>query len=347
MKRLWMLVMCAGCASAETAKQGDVQVAERSAAVCPPTRTAATGALDSVLGKHVDKVCLVGGAAELSAVVAGAEGQPLEAVRVEQLLHELFATGLVRDADAVATPVDAERVVLTWFITPYDAIANIRVMGAQGVGGEAFVQLTPDRFAYANPATLKSLEEAFLDIYEERGYPRATVAVAMAQADAVVSVDEGTRDDVKRIRFSGVKRVKDAELREVVRTLEGSVYVADVPMRDVTRLEDFYRDRGMVQAIVKSSYQDGELLFTVSEGDVFKLGALRLSGAAVPEGPALLASLGSKRGFIFSRTALIRDIEHIRAHASRNGTPVNVTPLTTVDAKRKTIDVTFELSPAR
>ncbi len=345
MKRFWLLVLCAGCATTDPAKQGAVP-SGGATGDCPLTRTAASGALDAVLGKRVDKVCVVGGAAALTEVVAGTQGQALEAARVGQLLQDLFATGLVRDAEVVATPLDADSVVLSWFITPYDAITKVRVVGAQGVGHEAFVQITAERFAYASPETLKTLGESVREVYQERGYPRATATVAMEQGEAVVTVNEGTRDDVKRIRFSGAKRVKEAELREVVSTLEGSVFVADMPARDVMQIEDFYRNRGMVQASVKSSYQDGELLFTVSEGEVFKLGALKLTGVALPESPALLASLGSKRGAVFSRAALVRDIERIREHAKNQGTQVNVTPLTAIDQKKKTIDVTLEVSPA-
>ena len=46
---------------------------------------------------------------------------------------------------------------------------------------------------------------------------------------------------------------------------------------------------------------------------------------------------------MFSRAVLQRDMERIRARAKQRGFTVEITPLTTVDADKKTIDVAFEL----
>lgn len=55
------------------------------------------------------------------------------------------------------------------------------------------------------------------------------------------------------------------------------------------------------------------------------------------------ADLEAKPKSIFSRSVLQRDMERIRARAKEKGFVVEITPLTSVDSDKKTIDVAFEL----
>jgi len=169
------------------------------------------------------------------------------------------------------------------------------------------------------------------------------VNVAMQGDDAVVSVEEGELASVDHIRFAGVKKVKEKELREALVSKEGAVFMEDAAERDVLVINSVYFDHGMVRATVEYSRTGKELVFTVNEGDVFKLGKLAFSGYKLSDGDAFLKSLESKKGAIFSRIAMQRDLKRIAERASKEGSRVNVTPLTDVDAAKKIINVTFDL----
>ena len=112
---------------------------------------------------------------------------------------------------------------------------------------------------------------------------------------------------------------------------------------DVFALNAVYFDHGMVRATVEFSRTGKELLFTVREGDVYKLGKLAFSGYALSDGDAFLKALESKKGTVFSRIAMQRDMKRITERASKEGARVNVTPMTDVDMDKKLINVTFEL----
>lgn len=341
MKRLVFALWCAACATTKPVATPPPAAAAHP--TCPQSRPETPGALDSVLGKQVALVCFIGDV-KLRDVVSRLEGHALEADAVRTGLVELFATGLVRDAEAVATPVDAERVVLSYFVTPYPKLSGVRVEGAKAFAGDAVLDgLNPAEFAYANGTTLQALRGAVTDFYREHGYAKAAVTVALENGEAVLRVDEGALSSVTRIRFVGVKKAKEAELRAALSSKEGAVFQEDVAERDIFALNAVYFDRGMVKANVAYAYEGEELRFTVTEGDVFKLGRLSLSGYALSDGDAFLKSLESKKGDVFSRVAVQRDMKRLTERASKEGVRVNVTPLTDVDAAKKTIDVTFEL----
>jgi outer membrane protein assembly factor BamA len=347
MKRLVLLCLCTACATTEVVPSTVVEptTATADAGSCPQQRPDGGGSAEAVLGKRISRVCVVGGRDDVLAALKWNEGKTLDGARTSRMLQELFSTGLVRDAEVIATPLDADNVVLTVFVTPYPPIAKISVVGASAVQADAFAELTPRRYANANPATLDALKKVVRETYEASGYPRATVVVAMEHDEAVVTVVEGTRDDVTRIRFTGLKRAKEAQLRPLLLSHEGDAYRADMAMRDGLQVQAYYLDHGMIRVSASPSYRDGELLFTVSEGDAFTIGALKLSGLTLTDSPSLLKSFESKRGALFSRTIVMRDIERVRDHASAHGTPVNVIPATKLDETKKTVDLTFELEP--
>lgn len=337
MKHALLVLLCAGCATTKTAAP------VRAEASCPTARPETPGALDAVLGKHVEKVCFVSPLA-LRDVVAAAEGHELDAATVREALGALFATGLVRDAEAVATPVDGERVVLTYFVASYPRVSNVRVEGAKAFAGDAVLDgLNPGDFAYASGMTLQKLRAAVVEFYQEHGYPAADAQVALVGDEAVITVTEGELASVDHIRLVGVKKVMEAELRAALTSKEGAVFQEDVAARDVFALNAVYFDHGMVRATVEVSRVGKELVFTVNEGDIFKLGKLSFSGYALSDGDAFLKALESKKGTVFSRLAVQRDLKRITERASKEGARVNVTPMTDLDADKKLINVTFEL----
>lgn len=341
MKRALLAMLCAGCATTKTA--APVAAPTKTEATCPTTRPETPGSLDAVIGKYVEKVCFVSELA-LRDVVSSSEGHELDAATVRDGLVALFATGLVRDAEAIAVPLDAERVVLTWFATPYPKLSNVRVEGAKALGGDAVLDgLNPSDFAYGSGVTLQKLRTEVVEFYQAHGYPAADATVALVGTEAVVTVTEGELASIEHIRFAGVKKVKEAELREALTSKEGAVFQEDVAERDVFALNAVYFDHGMVRATVEFSRTGKELLFTVREGDVYKLGKLAFSGYALSDGDAFLKALESKKGTVFSRIAVQRDLKRIAERASKEGARVNVTPMTDVDPDKKLINVTFEL----
>jgi outer membrane protein assembly factor BamA len=85
--------------------------------------------------------------------------------------------------------------------------------------------------------------------------------------------------------------------------------------------------------------------FRVVEGDMFRIGKLRVS---VPSDMMMEKELASKLtvkpGEVFSRTKMIAAIDRIRATFA-NGNTVSVAPETQLDPKKRVVDVTIVVTP--
>ncbi len=153
---------------------------------------------------------------------------------------------------------------------------------------------------------------------------------------------------VGAISFEGAKQLGDSELRKVIKSSVGAPYLEEFAERDTLAVTTVYFDHGMVNVAVVSTTRvlpagAVELVFQVKEGDVFRLGKVSLTGFSLGKEKDVLKSMEAKTKSVFSRSALQRDMERLRARAQLQGHVVEITPMTTVDADKKTIDVAFEL----
>ena len=202
---------------------------------------------------------------------------------------------------------------------------------------------------------LKTLTEQVKALYAGLGHTDARVVAALkslggGNAELALQVDEGPRLTVGAITFEGAKHVGDPELRKAIKSAVGAVYLKDLVERDSFALTAVYFDHGFINVSIVPTTRplaapEGavDLVFSVTEGDVYRLGKLTLTGFSIGVEKDVLKTLESKPKGVFSRAALQRDIERLRDRARLRGNVVEVTPLTSVDGEQKLIDVTFEL----
>lgn len=363
MTRLTCLLALAASACATTNSTGPAPAEKAAPAAvvtvpdCPKAPGQPAGALSTVLGAKIDKVCLIGASENawlrLHEVVAPREGATLDATTVRADLEALFAQGMVRDAQAIAIPFADKRVLLAYFVTELPFISKVRFEGLSGVRADDLRDVAPSG-ARASGLELKKLGNAVTDELIERGYMNAQVNVTTASVEggtveAVVQVSEGVRTVVQKIRFVGNKRVSEKDLAVAIKTQVGAPFRQEVADLDAMYLSSVYYDRGMVNVRVSPETaapgkpEALELTFKVTEGDVFKLGKLSLTGFSLGDDKELLKGLESKPGAVFSRAALQRDMERLKDRANKKGLRVNVTPITNVDADKKLVDIALEL----
>jgi outer membrane protein insertion porin family len=306
----------------------------------------------------VEKVCLVGASEDtylrLHELVAPREGAPLDASAVRADVEALFELGMLRDVVAVAQPLPSKGVMLSYLVTEYDWISEVYFTGASAVKTSELEQVAHAGLK-ASPFVLRSLGEQVKAVYAGLGYTHAKTVPVLKSAsggNAILTfeIEEGPHVTVAAITFEGARQVGDAELRKALLSVVGSSYLEDVVQRDTFSLTGLYFDHGFVNVAVDVSTRPAarpegavELVFKVVEGDLFHLGKLSLSGYSLGAEKDVLKNVESKPKSVFSRSALQRDMERIRERAKQRGLVVEVTPLTTVDAEKKIIDVTFEL----
>ena len=361
MRAVLAVFLLAGCATVtatvKPAPSEPVPAAAPAPVVCP-TAPGPFSDAEPQFGARVEKVCLVGASEDsylrLHELVAPREGVPLDAAAVRADIEALFEQGLVRDVVVVAQPLPAQAVVLSYFVTEYEWISKVNFPGAKAVKADELGQVAHAGLR-ASPVVLKALSAQVKALYAGLGYPQTTAVGVLeslggGNAQLTLQVEEGPRVTVGAITFAGAKHVGEPELRKALKTEPGAAYLDDLVERDAFALTAVYYDHGHVNVRVVPSSRPlsapvgaVELVFTVTEGDVFHLGKLALTGFSLGAEKDLLKLMESKPKSVFSRTVLQRDIERLRDRAKVQGYVVEVTPLTTVDSEKKIIDVTFEL----
>ena len=362
-----LLLLAAACATTPAPPPtGDAPPAaapsQTGEAKCPAALPQTSEAPKPVLGRTVVKVCLVGASEgaclRLHEVVAPREGTKLATPAVRADLEQLFAQGMVRDASAVAEPW-GDGVVLSYFVTEYPFVKTVRFTGAAALAllesgdtitlGKAELEELAPSGSRASPAELQRLKNAVTARYQELGYSEAQLT-AHGEEEVVLEVVEGPRTLVQALRFVGAKQVSEAELRKALKTTLGFPYRPDQVELDAATLSTLYFDRGMVAVSIRTataplekSAGALELTFTIEEGPVYRLGRLSLTGHALQRQPELLKSFESKPKAVFSRAALKRDMERIRAWGEKQGVRLEVTPQTDLNQDKKIVDIAFLL----
>ncbi len=361
MRAVLGLMLLAGCATTTGAAKKEEVTAPKpaapAAAVCPTAAVPYSEAA-SALGVIVEKVCLVGASEDsylrLHELVAPREGNVVDASMVRADIELMFEKNLLRDVVVVAQPLPSKSVMLIYGVTEYEWITQVEYTGVHAVKLEDFKELAHSGIR-ANPFLLKTLTRAVEALYAGLGYPdaKATAVVKSlggGNSKLTLAIEEGPQVKVGAVAFEGIKQLPEAELRKVIRSSVGLPYLEELAERDTLAITTVYFDYGMVNVAVASTTRalQGppgavEVVFQVKEGDVFRLGKVKLTGFSLGVEKDVLKGMEAKPKAVFSRAVLQRDMEKLRARAQLQGHAVEIIPQTTVDPEKKTIDVSFEL----
>lgn len=359
--RALVCLLLTGCATAAvTVKPVPAQTppALPALAVCPKAAVPFVETA-TALGAIVEKVCLVGASEDsylrLHELVAPREGAVVNARAVREDIEALFQQNLLKDVVVVAQPLASRGVMLIYLVTEYEWITQVDYTGVKAVKPDEFRELARAGMR-ASPFVLKTLGDTVKSLYAGLGYPDAKISSrvkSLGGGNAALSleVEEGPQLTVGAISFRGTKQLPEADLRKALLSAVGFPYLEDLASRDTLAVTTVYFDHGMVNVSVVNSISPlpappgaVELTFEVKEGDVFRLGKVTLTGFSLGVEKEVLKAMEAKPKSIFSRSALQRDMERLRDRARLQGHVVEITPMTTVDAEKKTIDVSFELS---
>ncbi len=327
-------------------------------ATCPTKAPVPFVETGTSAGSKVEKVCLVGASEDsylkLHELVAPREGTTLDPDVVRTDIETMFQQGLLKDVVVLAQPLASQGVMLIYVVTEYDSITSVDFTGVNVVTKDQLAELAHTGIQ-ASPFVLKTLTETVEALYAGLGYSQAKVgfelkSVGAGKAALTLKVEEGAQVKVASISFEGAKQLKELELRKVIKSTIGAPYLEEFAERDVISLTTLYFDHGMVNVAIQNNARPlaapagaVALVFEVKEGDVFRLGKVSLTGFSLGVEKDLLKNMEAKPKSVFSRSALQRDMEKLRARAQLQGHTVEIVPLTTVDADKKVIDVAFEL----
>jgi outer membrane protein assembly factor BamA len=314
----------------------------------PPTPVEWTALVGSV--KAIDVVAqdaTLG--ARIKELLTAELGKPVDRRRLRGELTQVLALKGVADVTASGKQLD-DGVALVIEITAQPAL---HALVAREVGGQDIP--LPGQLAAAiglpvDPGLADALADQLRTQYLAKGYTDVGVTwkqsdVTNNQVDVTVEVTPGKASTITAVEFKGNAHAKKPDLMKAI----GDGVAANAPWnsdqvdRASLLITSYYYDHGYVNVVVQTPKPTGTAapaVFAIIEGDQYRIGKLEITGGVSPEDTKkYLAMTGAKKGDVFSRTTLAAGIAKIQ-----DASKMMVTPLTTVDNKKKTIDLKLEVS---
>jgi outer membrane protein insertion porin family len=155
-----------------------------------------------------------------------------------------------------------------------------------------------------------------------------------------------------------LRRLDAARLRAALDTHDGAVNTAGAPYRDellaedLARIQGLYYDLGMIdvrlgppEVAADERTHRLHVVVPVSEGPVYRLGRISLTGRLARQRRRHMAALGIRPGEPFSRARLWAGMARIqKLVAAAGGGEVSLIPETVVHLDRRTIDLTLSIA---
>ena len=287
-------------------------------------------------------------------LLTGEVGKPIDRSRLRGVLSKILEISGVADVSASATQLP-DGVELVVDVVPEP---TLHALTAREVGGADIV--TPGQLATAvglpiDLALLDAVGRQLRDQYLERGFVDVSVdwkqtAAGKGQVDIAIEITPGKASTIASVEFKGNSHAKRDDLVKAINNdlVTGTPWNSDRVDRATLLLTSYYYDHGYVNVAVEGPKPAGgpsPAVFSITEGDQFKVGMLDVTGVSAADAKKYLALIGVKTKDVFSRSAIVAGVQKITEAVHAAGMPTgNVLPLTKVDTAKKTIDLTLEIS---
>jgi outer membrane protein insertion porin family len=344
MKRAVFALALAACGGTPKSPTPELPVAPASAAGVEVPWAQLEGPVKTVTVKADDQTHV----AAAKQMLAPELGKPIDRARLRDELAHVFDIKGIGDVSASAVQL-ADGVELVVTVTPAPAL---HALIAHEIGG-GDVPL-PGQLAAAtglplDPNLLAAVVAQLRDQYLAKGYTDVQVGwtssdAGKGQVDVAIAVNPGKATTITTIEFTGNAHAKKAELlKALAGTLAASSpWNSDLVDRAVLSLIAFYYDRGYINVAVDTPRPTGAsapATFSITEGDQFRLGKIEVTGVGPDDAKKYLAMVTAKKGDVFNRTVMQQGIIKIQEAAQ-----TQVEPITSIDAKKKTIDLKLDVA---
>ncbi len=256
-------------------------------------------------------------------------GQTYSQDQVQRDVSRLLRTGRFLDVRAEPRLVEGQ-IDLTFVVAEKPEIASIEFVGAKKFKPKDL--LAALSFAMGDPLDLYEVRqgrEAIERLYKEKGYAYVEVtfdeALLEKERRVVYSIVENQRVRVRKIVIEGNTAYSARELRAQISTntwfpiLRAGDFDPDRAQRDAVLLQQYYRDRGFLDAEVSYSQEFQDIarekltiIFHVKEGTRYTIREIRFEGHTVFVNEELQGAMQLKPGDYFNNLRLRSDVENIR-----------------------------------
>ncbi|MCK4710892.1 MAG: outer membrane protein assembly factor BamA [Gammaproteobacteria bacterium] len=251
------------------------------------------------------------------------------------------------------------------------AIAKVTIEGNKEVTDEsmqdALKQIGMTKGKIYNPKLLEKLEQELQQLYYSLGKYAVRLDATATELDAdrvkvEIVISEGAAAKIRSINLIGNQAFTDEELLEQfeLEASDSGVFASDkyssVKLSgDLENLKSFYLDNGYIQFSIDSKQvtitpdkSHINLAINVSEGDLFTVSKINLTGELIVPEPALRARVLLREGDVFSRKKITSSIKLMTSRLGIEGyayAEVNAVPK--INIEDKTVELTLLVNPGQ
>jgi outer membrane protein insertion porin family len=307
--------------------------------------------------------------AAIKAVLSTKVGQPMRFSRLSADVRAIWAMGYFEDVQ-VNMLTSSRGVVLVYVVKEKPSVRKVIVGGNDEVDLEKVNEvLDLKKNAILDVSQVKANLVKVRDLYIEKGFYLAEIdykirKVNKTQVDVVFTIDEHAKVVIRRVNFLGNKSIDSDMIRSVMGTQEGGwfswitssgTYQEDAFERDLLLITSLYYDKGFInvklsrpQVVLSADKRYMYITIHVQEGEQYHIGKIDMRGNLDWPKKEMMGQLNVKKGELFNRTKLQKDIlKLVERYRDKGYAYANITPLTSIDSDKKIVDLTFDVQKGK
>lgn len=298
----------------------------------------------------------------IRSVILSKEGKKLDPITLRQDIERIFKLDFFDDVKA-----EFKDGILTFYLKEKPIISEIQVEGRKELEEEKFKEIMKLKQGdFFDERKLKSQIDSIISEYRKQGFIFTRIESKIEQlpqnrVKLKLKIEEGKKFLVRKILFSGAKKLSEDELKKCIQTKEtnplkkiireGKVDINTVNL-DKENTKICYLDWGFLDAEIKSppaliidpAKEETLVLFRVAnEGERYKVRRLNLAGDIIFDKEQIIDNLKTKENEFVSRKKVLEDIEWITSLYQDVGFgQARVDPL--ISKEKNLVDIDFQIS---
>jgi parvulin-like peptidyl-prolyl isomerase len=269
--------------------------------------------------------------ASLRNLMSTKAGTPYSAYHLDDDIKALYGAGFVDDVRFLAAPDGDGAKLIADVLTP-PVIKGLKFLGNTAFSEKTLSENAKLEFGgtLSDTQILKSRRniEGF---YHGHGYADVVVLHRLQPADdegtakLIFIIDEGAKNEVRKIRFEGNTAISDSELKKEIKTKETGRLEIEALDKDLDSVLDRYRGKGYLQASRPNIRREPvgndkvDLVFQITEGEQFTVASVSFGAMGVFKPEELYPSMALKEKDVCSSRKMRDDIETIRGLYDKRG----------------------------
>jgi outer membrane protein insertion porin family len=296
-------------------------------------------------------------------------GTVLSRKKIREDIEQVYSLGQFKDI-RVETRETLKGLEIEFIVEEIPSIGEVELVGNERVeANDIREKIGLKRGATFNEhLTLESKEEILM-LYREKGYFFAEVKIDTKSShdnliSVSISIKEGEKVKIEKIRFSGNKAFPDKILRGQMETQErnwfsflddSGVYQKDILKLDLFRMEGFYHDNGYLRVKVlepridiNKKAREIHITIPVEEGPQYRVKSLKLNSDNAVTADEIQKGIQTKVGAVYNVSQLRQDILTIADLYSKKGYAyADANPVSALNDEDRTVDLSIEVDKGK